>query len=177
MIAQNNIQVTRSLLVMGFDKPTSLTRDKGKGKGSQHMRINANKFTVMKKVTTVNRLYERVANPIYFIEITQTHFPNTNPSKLMSSIAVTHLLSQMSFIYEVYDKLTTSKDLCEGTVQLIRKRTQQKNNIKTNAVYALKIYIILYKVIWLILEQNGIPKDHYTITVVFDYINFFLAHF
>ena len=166
-----NTQLTRVLLTMGFDKASSLTRVKDKRLQS------INKFAVIKKAKKVNRLYERVSNPLYLVELTETHFPNITPYRLMFSIALTHMFGQMSLIHEVYDKLSTSKDLCEGTVKIIKKRYQQRNCIKTSALYAIKIYIILYKVIWLVLESNGVSKNEYAIATLFDYMNFVLAHF
>lgn len=160
---------------MGFDKASSLTRVKDKR--SQSIGISMNKFAVIKKAKSVNRLYERVSNPVYLAELTETHFPNIIPYRLMIHITLTQLFGQPSFIHELYDKLSTSKEMCEGTVQIIKKRYQQRNGIKTNAMYAIKIYVILYKVIWLFLESNGVLKDQYAITAVFDYLNFFLAHF
>lgn len=170
-----NTELTRTLLIMGFDKASSLPRVKDKR--SQSIGISMNKFAVIKKVKAVNRLYERVSNPVYLVELTDTHFPNIIPYRLMINVALSNLFGQISFIHEVFDKLSTSKEMCEGTVQIIKRRHQQRTNIKTNTIYAIKIYIILYKVIWIILEQNGVPKDQYTFTAVLDYLNFVLAHF
>lgn len=151
---------------MGFEK---LHLHKSKFQSTHSIGIHMNKFDVIRKAKAANRLYERASNPMSIAEITETHFPN-----------IIHFSGQMPFIYEIhelYDKLSTSKDLCESTVQIIKKKCLQQNNYKRKALYAIKVYIVLYKTIWLILEHYGIPKDHNTITIVLDYLNFVLAHF
>lgn len=172
---------------MGVNKASSLTRVKDKK--SVTLGISGNKFAIIRKAKTVNQLYERVSNPVCFAEITQAHFnvisnipnipniPNIIPSKLMINMALSQMFGPMSFIHELYDKLSTSKDLCESTVHIIKKKAFRRDCIKSNALYAVKIYIILYKVIWMILEMNGVPKDHNTITAVLDYVNLFMSNF
>lgn len=162
---------------MGFEK---IHLYNNKFQSTRSIGIHMNKFDVIRKAKAANRLYERASNPMSIVEITETHFSNIIPSKFIINDTIIQFSGQMPFIYEIhdlYDKLSTSKDLCEGTVQIIKKKTLPQNNYKRKALYAIKVYIILYKTIWLILEHYGIPKDHNTITIVLDYLNFLLAHF
>lgn len=162
---------------MGFEK---LHLHHGKFQSTRSIGIHMNKFDVIRKARVANRLYERASNPMSIAEITETHFPNIIQSNFIINDTINALSSQMPFIYEVHDlynKMSTSKELCEGTVQIIKKKCLQQNNYKRKALYAIKVYIVLYKTIWLILGHYGIPKDHNTITIVLDYLNFVLAHF
>lgn len=162
---------------MGFEK---LHLFNNKFQSTRSIGIHMNKFDVIRNARVANRVYERASNPMSIAEITETHFPNIIQSNFVINGTINTLSSQMPFIYEIHDlcnKVSTSKELCEGAVQIIKKKCLQQNNYKKKVLYAVKIYIILYKTIWLILEHNGIPKDHNTITIVLDYLNFLLAHF
>jgi hypothetical protein len=156
---------------MGMKRSSSLTDVK-----------NANKTTkmyhVVKKVKSIDSVYDNISNPLCFYQMTNEHLPSVIPHRFIINTTLHQLFGgHTSMIYDSYDKLSTSKDLCEGTVNILRKGNKKNTCLKSKVFLGIKTYIVIYKLVWIVLEMNGVSKDHLTVVAVMDYINFFLAHF
>jgi hypothetical protein len=156
---------------MGLKRSSSLTDVKKANKTTKM-------YHVVKKVKSIDSVYDNISNPLYFYQLTNEHLPSVIPHRFIINTTLYHLLGgHTSMIYDSYDKLSTSKELCEGTVNILRKGNKKNTCMKSKVFLCIKTYIVIYKLIWIVLEMHGVSKDHLTVVAIMDYINFFLAHF
>lgn len=130
---------------------------------------------VAKKVKKVNTVYDNVSTPVYFMEVTNEHFPQYIPFKQIITLALT-ASPNIQALYEIYDSMSTSKDVCEGIafVAIKGSRISSEVCVKTRIVFAIKVYLLIYRLAWIILTGFGVHKSCVSFTQLIDYINMFM---
>lgn len=130
-----------------------------------------------KTAKKVNNVYDDVTNPIYFVELTNEHFPQYIPYRQLISLTLSSF-PETTILYNIYDKMSVSKDVCEGAVYVTTKASYILNQscVKTKTIYIIKVYLLLYRLVWILLACVGVHKSTLGITSVLDYMNLIVGN-
>lgn len=131
---------------------------------------------VARKAKHANTVYDGVTAPITLVDVANIDFPQYVPyHKAVSQIITTHPYVQS--IYDVYDHFSNAKDVCERSVTVVTKSgsIRQIKCAKKRAVFAVKCYLLLYKLSWIVLAYIGISKSGFHFTVILDNLNIILG--
>lgn len=97
---------------------------------------------IAKEARRINRNYEKVARPFWLFEITKEHFVDNGTVPLPIPLDV-------KSVYSVYNAVSSTKDVSESVVELVRKgRRFSSSPINVQVLSILKVYVTLYKIIW-----------------------------
>lgn len=127
---------------------------------------------ISKKTKKANNIFELINNPISFCEMTDQHFPNSIPypfHKILNLLFVDNWLS--------FNDFCNIKDFAESTVNAYRRGRVMTREacVKKRFILLLKMYVFIYKISWFILGDFAIHKDHHSMTIFLDYINYFIG--
>lgn len=125
---------------------------------------------ITKKSRKANTLFEMVNNPISFFEITDNYFPHSLPYPFHKVLKVLFVDDIFSFNY-----FCNSKDIAESIVHTYKRILTNRVSLKQKLVFLLKMYVFIYKISWFILGDFEIHKDHHSMTIALDYINYFIG--
>lgn len=125
---------------------------------------------ISKKTKKANNIFELIHNPISFCEITDQYFPHSLPYPLHKVLK--HLFVDNWFSFNDFCNV---KDVAESTVQTCRRILTKSGSLKQRFVLFLKVYVFIYKISWFILGDSMIHKDHQSLTIILDYINYFIG--
>lgn len=125
---------------------------------------------ISKKTKTVNTIFELINNPIAFCEMTDQYFPHSLPipfHKILKHLFVDNWFS--------FNDFCNIKDFAENSVQTYRRILTKGGSSKQRIVLFLKMYVFIYKISWFILGDFAIHKDHQSLTIILDYLNYFIG--
>jgi hypothetical protein len=125
---------------------------------------------ISKKTKKANNIFELVNNPISFCEMTDQYFPQSLP--LPFHKVLKHLFVDNWFSFNDFCNI---KDFAESIVQTYTRVMTQRGSLKQRIVLFLKIYVFIYKVSWFILGDSAIHKDYQSLTIILDYLNYFIG--
>lgn len=123
-----------------------------------------------RKTKKVNNIFELINNPISFCEMTDQYFPHSMP------VPFHHLLKHL-FVdnWFSFNDFCNVKDVAESTVHTCKRVMTQRSSLKQRLILFLKIYVFMYKISWFILGDYAIHKDHQSLTIILDYLNYFIG--
>lgn len=125
---------------------------------------------VSKKAKKANNVFELVNTPIGFCELTDQYFPHSLPypfHKLLRTLLSDSMIP--------FNNFCNIKDIAESIVDAMKKLSYKHDSKQSKIIFYLKMYVFIYKLSWFILGDFGIHKDHQSITVYLDYINYFIG--
>lgn len=131
---------------------------------------------VMRKVHTVDKVYNNIVNPISFFEIAWDDLPEVGPyEQYVQQFMLT--IPGLDTMFGFYGDLTTDKDLIETCLAFcIKLRKVHHMSVRHKSLFVIKTYTLMYKLVWLILACCGIPKTHEHMVCILDYVNFVLSN-
>lgn len=144
--------------------------------GRQHAKAA---IDAVKKARKANHVYELIDYPRYFMEITNNYFPQYIPYYHLIVVTLSKLPEAYN-VYNAFDKVTVSKDICECSAYILMKikSVQTEICVKARITFALKVYLVLYRLGSLFIDStdfaSGIKTHH---QCVLEYINLFLSFF
>ena len=125
---------------------------------------------ISKKTKKANTIFELVNNPIVFCEMTDHYFPHSLPipfHKLLKHLFVDNWFS--------FNDFCNIKDFAETSVHTYRRILTKSGSSKQRLVLLLKVYVFIYKISWFILGDFAIHKDNQSLTIILDYLNYFIG--
>lgn len=125
---------------------------------------------ISKKTKNANNIFELINNPIAFCEMTDQHFPHSLP--LPFHKVLTHLFVDNWFSFNDFCNI---KDFAESTVHTCKRLMTKSWSLRQRCILFLKIYVFIYKLSWFILGDFAIYKDHHSVTIILDYLNYFIG--
>lgn len=125
---------------------------------------------ITKKTRKANNIFEMVNNPISFCEITDQYFPHSLPYPFHKALKVLFVDDWLSF-----NDFCNTKDIAESIVHTYKRILTKHVSLKQKLVFLLKMYVFIYKISWFILGDFEIHKDHHSMTIALDYINYFIG--
>ena len=141
-----------------------------------HKTLKGKKYKFVKKAKIVNYFYENIVNPIYLLELSNQYFANSIPLGTIIVKGFSQMLGgYASTCQHVYDTVTTSKEMSESVVDIARKK--KKKNV-SEVFIIIKMYLLLYKFIWIVLESKGVSKASVPVPMLMatlDVVNLFLS--
>jgi hypothetical protein len=123
-----------------------------------------------KRSRKANNIFEMVNNPISFFEITDEYFPHSLPYPFHKALKVLFVDDLFSF-----NDFCNTKDIAESIVHTYKRILSNHVSLKQRLIFILKMYVFFYKISWLILGDFEIHKDHHSMTIILDYINYFIG--
>lgn len=123
-----------------------------------------------KKTKKVINILDLINNPIALCEMTDVYFPHSLPlpfHKILKHLFVDNWFS--------FNDFCNIKDFAETSVQTIRRVLVKDGSLQQRFILVLKIYVFIYKISWFILGDFAIHKDHQSLTMMLDYLNYFIG--
>ena len=127
-------------------------------------------IVISRKTRKANNLFEMVNNPISFFELTDQYFPHTLPYPFHKALKLLFVDDLFSF-----NDLCNTKDIAESIVHTCGRIVTKHVSLKQKCVFLLKMYVFIYKISWFILGDFAIHKDHHSLTVWLEYVNYFIG--
>lgn len=131
-------------------------------------------YSVTKKVKHVNHIYNKITEPLSLYEMINTYYPQCIPYHSIILMTYKHLYGATNVI-DMYSNITTYKDIFDGCVNMIRKSFKKNNSLKRNSLLVVKVYILMYKVTWILLAMYGVQKDALSYSAIIDCCNYILS--
>lgn len=125
---------------------------------------------ITKKTKKVNTIFELINSPIALCEITDQYFPYSLPFPFHNMLRQLFIDNWFSF-----NDFCNIKDFAENSVHTYRRILTKSGSFKFRLVLFLKIYVFIYKLSWFILDDYAIHKDYQSLTILLDYLNFFIG--
>jgi hypothetical protein len=122
---------------------------------------------ISKNTKKANNIFELINNPIALCEMTDQYFPHSLP--LPFHRILKHLFVDNWFSFNDFCNI---KDIAESTVQTYRRVLTKGGSLKQRFVLFLKIYVFVYKLSCFILGDH---KDHQSLTITLDYLNYLIG--
>lgn len=142
------------------------------------LRKGVKAYHIAKGARKINRSYESVSRPLWLFEITKEHFGGNVSVYLPLPVDV----KTVSSLFGVYSTVSSTKDVSESIVELIRKGKRFSSSpLNVQVVSILKLYVTLYKILWFLLENQGVTKASVCaglplLMALIDYMNFIISY-
>ncbi len=127
---------------------------------------------ITRKTKKANNIFELINNPISFCQLTDQYFPHSLPYPFHKVLKILFVDNWLSF-----NDFCNIKDLAESIVNAYKRviSHQESNGYKKRFVFLLKMYVFIYKISWFILGDFAIHKDHHSVTIALDFLNYFIG--
>jgi len=142
------------------------------------LRKGVKAYRIAKGARKINRSYESVSRPFWLFEITKEHFGGN----VSAYVPLPLDFKSVSALFGVYNTVSSTKDVSESVVELIRKGKRFSSSpVNVQLVTILKLYVTLYKLVWFLLENQGVTKSSVCVAfpllmAIIDYINFLISY-